>query len=130
MYSLIVRTILSCFLSRSFHSSPCVLARQRNDGSLGLRTPKREKFYKKDNRNQPPVETPYVPPKAKTLAKPSPNKRIDIFEGMTVVELAKHTGESISSIQNILANVGEKVESEFAPLSIDVAELVAMVRII
>ncbi|PKI72836.1 hypothetical protein CRG98_006761 [Punica granatum] len=45
---------------------------------------------------------------------------------MTILELAKRTGASISSLQDILVNVGEKVESEFVPLSIDIAELVAM----
>ncbi|KAK9274305.1 hypothetical protein L1049_019119 [Liquidambar formosana] len=45
---------------------------------------------------------------------------------MTIVELAKRTGESISTLQDILVNVGEKVDSEFDPLSIDIAELVAM----
>ncbi|KAI6702045.1 hypothetical protein NL676_011181 [Syzygium grande] len=47
-------------------------------------------------------------------------------KSMTIVELAKCTGESLSSLQDILLNVGEKVESEFNPLSIDIAELVAM----
>ncbi|KAL8170467.1 hypothetical protein V2J09_022271 [Rumex salicifolius] len=45
---------------------------------------------------------------------------------MTVVELSKRTGKSISTLQDILLNVGEKVGSEFDPLSLDVAELVAM----
>ena len=44
-----------------------------------------------------------------------------------VVELAKRTGESIATLQDILVNVGEKVGSEFDPLGIDVAELIAMV---
>ncbi|KAK0606464.1 hypothetical protein LWI29_038056 [Acer saccharum] len=45
---------------------------------------------------------------------------------MTIVELAKHAGEPITTLQDIVVNVGEKVTSEFDPLSIDVAELVAM----
>ncbi|WCJ25506.1 Translation initiation factor IF-2 [Euphorbia peplus] len=45
---------------------------------------------------------------------------------MTVLELAKRTGASIASLLDILVNVGEKVSSEFDPLSIDVAELVGM----
>lgn len=109
---------------RCFHSSPALLA--RGDGQFGLRTPKREKYVRRENRTQPPVEAPYVPPKVKTVTKSSVDKTIDIFEGMTIVELAKHTGESLSSLQDILLNVGEKVESEFDPLSIDIAELVAM----
>ncbi|KAF5204046.1 Translation initiation factor if-2 [Thalictrum thalictroides] len=45
---------------------------------------------------------------------------------MTISELAKWTGQSIPFLQDILVNVGEKVGSEFDPVSIDVAELVAM----
>ncbi|XP_030453975.2 uncharacterized protein LOC115675457 [Syzygium oleosum] len=111
-------------LLRCFHSSPALLA--RGDGQFGLRTPKREKYVRRENRTQPPVEAPYVAPKVKTVTKSSVDKTIDIFEGMTIVELAKCTGESLSSLQDILLNVGEKVESEFDPLSIDIAELVAM----
>ncbi|KAL6178800.1 hypothetical protein ACLB2K_050318 [Fragaria x ananassa] len=51
---------------------------------------------------------------------------IEIFAGITIDELAKRTGKSISSLQTILTNVGEKVNSEFDILSIDIAELVAM----
>lgn len=91
-----------------------------------MKTPKKEKFVKRD-RTQPPVEAPYVPPKPQRTTKSLPDKTIEIFEGMTIVELAKRTGESITSLQSILVNVGEKVDSEFDPLSIDVAELVAMV---
>lgn len=75
---------------RCFHSSPALLA--RGDGQFGLRTPKREKYVRRENRTQPPVEAPYVPPKVKTVTKSSVDKTIDIFEGMTIVELAKHTG--------------------------------------
>ncbi|KAF8013341.1 hypothetical protein BT93_I1243 [Corymbia citriodora subsp. variegata] len=111
-------------LLRCFHSSTALLA--RGDGQFGLKTPKREKYVRRENRTQPPVEAPYVPPKVKTVTKSSVDKTINIFEGMTIVELAKHTGESLSSLQDILLNVGEKVESEFDPLSIDIAELVSM----
>ncbi|KAL3030209.1 hypothetical protein AAZX31_03G207100 [Glycine max] len=45
---------------------------------------------------------------------------------MTLVELAKRTGRSVSSLQDILTNVGEKVQSEFELLSMDIAELVTM----
>lgn len=121
--------IKSFFIFRCIHTSPCLLARQRSDEPFGLKTAKKEKYVKRETRTQPPVEAPYVPPKRKAVAKASPDKTIDIFEGMTVVELVKRTGASISSIQYILVNVGEKVESEFVPLSIDIAELVAMVCI-
>lgn len=111
---------------RHFHANPGLLARRRNEESYGLRTPKKEKFAKRESRTQPPVEAPYVP-KVKIPIKSAPDKTVDIFEGMTIVELAKRTGKPISSLQDILVNVGEKVESEFIPLSIDIAELVAMV---
>lgn len=97
-----------------------------NDQSFGLKTPKREKFVKRDNNSQPPVDAPYVPPKPQRTAKAMPDKTIEIFEGMTIDELAKRTGQSISTLQTILTNVGEKIGSEFDTLSIDIAELVAM----
>ncbi|KAL6176225.1 hypothetical protein ACLB2K_052860 [Fragaria x ananassa] len=65
-------------------------------------------------------------PNHKELPRPFPDKTIEIFEGITIDELAKRTGKSISSLQTILTNVGEKVDSEFDTLSIDIAELVAM----
>jgi len=101
---------------------------KRIDDSLGLKTAKKEKYYvRKDTKAQPPVEAPYVPPKMTRSIKPLQERTIDIFEGMTLVELAKRTGESIRRLQDILLNVGEKAGSEFDSLSIDVAELVAMV---
>lgn len=110
---------------RGFHSSVQLLGR-RSDEPIGLKTPSRGKFVKKNKRTEAPVEAPYVAPKLKRTSKSSADRIIDIFEGMTVVELAKRSGESIHSLQEILANVGEKVDSEFDPLSVDVAELVAM----
>jgi len=100
---------------------------KRIDDSFGLKTAKKEKYYaRKDSKTQPPVEAPYVPPKTTRSIK-SQDRTVDIFEGMTLVELAKRTGESIRRLQDILLNVGEKAGSEFDSLSIDVAELVAMV---
>ncbi|KAF8413276.1 hypothetical protein HHK36_001252 [Tetracentron sinense] len=113
-------------IARCFHASPELLARRRNDEPVGLKAPKKEKFMKRENRTQPPVEAPYVPPKVQRNAKSLPDRTIDIFEGMTIVELAKRTGKPMSSLQDILINVGEKVDSEFDPVSIDIAELVAM----
>lgn len=111
---------------RYFHASLHLLAK-RNDESFGLKTARREKYYvKKEGRTQPPVEAPYVPPTVNKNIKQVPDKTIDIFEGMTVVELSKRTGKSIRNLQDILVNVGEKAFSEFDSLSIDVAELVAM----
>ncbi|KAL6954317.1 hypothetical protein U1Q18_043052, partial [Sarracenia purpurea var. burkii] len=108
-----------------FHASAELLARG-NDQPHGLRTPSKGKFMKRGNRTQLPVEAPYVPPKLKRTSKSLPDRTIDIFEGMTVVELAKRTGKSIPTLQDILVNVGEKIDSEFDPLSIDIAELIAM----
>lgn len=112
---------------RYLHSSTELLARRGHDQEFGLKTPKKEKFVRRDGRNQPPVEAPYVPPKPKSTVGSVPDKTIEIFDGMTIVELAKRTGKSISRLQDILINVGEKINSEFDPLSIDIAELVAMV---
>ena len=111
---------------RYFHASLGLLARWEE--APGLRAPKKEKRVRKENRAQAPVEAPYVPPKQKVTAKSSSDKTIDIFEGMTILELAKRTGVTIGSLQEIVLNVGEKVDSEFDPISIDVAELVAMVH--
>lgn len=112
-------------LARCYHASPALLIRRRDVEPSGLKTPKREKYVKRE-KTQPPVEAPYVPPKPKISAKSSQDRTIDIFEGMTIVELSKRSGKSMSTLQDILVNVGEKVNSEFDPLSIDIAELVAM----
>lgn len=116
--------------TRCFHATPELWARRTNndlvhDNNSKNKPSKKGKFVKRA-RTEPPVEAPYVPPKLKRTNKSLPDKTIDIFEGMTIVELAKRTGESISTMQDILVNVGEKVESEFDPLSVDIAELVAM----
>ncbi|KAL1558256.1 translation initiation factor IF-2-like [Salvia divinorum] len=116
---------------RYFHASSELLARHRGDDSMGLKSSKRPKvvtsgkFSKRKKEAKPAVETPYVPPKLTRTGK-SLDKTIEIFEGMTIVELAKRCGESISTIENIITNVGEKTDSEFDSLSIDIAELVAM----
>ncbi|CAO2832694.1 unnamed protein product [Amaranthus hypochondriacus] len=110
-------------LMRYFHASLGSLAK-RNVG-FALKTPRRTKNYVKKDRTQPPTEVRYVPPVMKKT-KQVPAKTIDIFEGMTVAELSKRTGKSITDLQSILINVGEKAYSMFDTLSIDVAELVAM----
>lgn len=112
---------------RLFHSSPELLARRGNDELNGLMGPRKVKYQKKTTSTQPPVEAPYVPPRLRRISKSLPDKTIDIFDGMTLIELAKSSGESISDLENILTHVGETVDSEFDSLSIDVAELVAMV---
>ncbi|KZV30550.1 translation initiation factor IF-2, mitochondrial [Dorcoceras hygrometricum] len=102
------------------------------DESVGLKTFRRGqglnkgKFSKRKKDAKPPVDAPYVPPKLKRSMKSLPDKTIEIFEGMTINELAKRCGESTSTIQNIIINVGERADSEFGALSIDIAELVAM----
>ncbi|XP_030951948.1 uncharacterized protein LOC115975345 isoform X2 [Quercus lobata] len=115
---------------RYFHSTPELWARRNNNDPVSETNSKKKpssrgKFVKRV-RTEPPVEAPYVPPRPKRTTKSLPDKTIDIFEGMTIVELAKRTGESIRTLQEILVNVGEKVESEFDPLGIDIAELVTM----
>lgn len=114
------------YINRRFHANTELSAR-RNEELFGLKAPKKEKRVKRDNKSQPPVEAPYVPRKVVKSTKSVPDKIIEIFEGMTIAELAKRTGKSVSSLQDILVNVGEKVESEFEPLSVDIAELIAMV---
>ncbi|KAG1355237.1 translation initiation factor IF-2 [Cocos nucifera] len=115
------------YIIRKFHQSLDLLAWKRKvEEAPGLKAPRKEKRVKRENRTQAPVEAPYVPPKQKLTVKSTPEKTIDIFEGMTILELAKRTGAKIGALQEILTNVGEKVESEFDPLSIDIAELVAM----
>lgn len=117
-------------LTRYFHATPELWARRNNNDPVSETNSKKKpssrgKFAKRV-RTEPPVEAPYVPPRPKRTTKSLPDKTIDIFEGMTIVELAKRTGESIPTLQEILVNVGEKVESEFDPLGIDIAELVTM----
>ncbi|KAB1202799.1 Translation initiation factor IF-2 [Morella rubra] len=120
----------SCILHRYFHATPELCFRRTNNDLIqendsNKKTSRKGKFVKRA-RTEPPVEAPYVPPKLKRTTKSVQDKTIDIFEGMTIVELAKRAGESISTLQDILVNVGEKVDSEFDPLGIDMAELVAM----
>lgn len=83
------------------------------------------KYSKRKKEPKPAVDTPYVPPKL--LRSANYYKTIEIFDGITVLELAKRSGESITSIQNIITHAGEKADSEFDALGIDIAELVAMV---
>lgn len=110
---------------RYYHASVGWFGR-RTDGPFQLKTPRKGKFAKRDT-SKPPIEAPYVPPKPQRSTKSLADRTIDIFEGMTIVELAKRTGETIATLQSILVNVGEKIESEFDPLGMDVTELVAMV---
>ncbi|KAH0646872.1 hypothetical protein KY284_034756 [Solanum tuberosum] len=112
---------------RCFHASPETLAWKKEPEALGLKIQKKGKFKKRTKDSSPPVEAPYVPPKLKRAASSSLSDRtVEIFEGMTIVELAKRCGVSIPVVQDILKNVGEKVDSEYDPLSIDISELVAM----
>ncbi|RLM74212.1 translation initiation factor IF-2 isoform X1 [Panicum miliaceum] len=114
------------FTIRNFHAGVYMLAWSRKkEDVVGLKAPKKEKRVKKENRMQPPVEAPYVAPKPKIATK-SPDKTVEIFDGMTLLDLSKRTGAYISTLQGILADLGEKVESEFDSISIDLAELVAM----
>ncbi|KAG5593311.1 hypothetical protein H5410_043825 [Solanum commersonii] len=120
--------LLTCRTSiRCFHASPETLAWKKEPEALGLKIQKKGKFKKRTKDSSPPVEAPYVPPKLKRAASSSLSDRtVEIFEGMTIVELAKRCGVPIPVVQDILKNVGEKVDSEYDPLSIDISELVVM----
>ncbi|CAN4077621.1 unnamed protein product [Withania somnifera] len=111
---------------RCFRASPETLAWKKEPEALGLKIQKKGKFKKRTKDSSPPVEAPYVPPKLKKAASFLSDRTVEIFEGMTIVELGKRCGVSISAVQDILINVGEKVDSEYDPLSIDISELVAM----
>lgn len=115
----------NCYIIRALHASYSPALRMKEQAP-GLKIPKKVRRVNREKRTEAPVEAPYIPPKPKLTSKLSPIKTVDIFEGMTVVELAKRTGVSSRSIHEIIINVGEKVDSEFDPLSIDIAELVAM----
>jgi len=112
---------------RCFHIASAVQAKRNFQESGFMKTPRKPKREKKEKRTQAPVEAPYVPPKPKKIMRSSPGKFIDIFDGMTLAELAKRTGEGIDTLQDILSNIGEQVSLEFQPITMDVAELIAMV---
>ncbi|KAJ3680817.1 hypothetical protein LUZ60_015306 [Juncus effusus] len=114
---------------RNYHASLGLLSyRGKTEESQGLKS-RRVKKPKRENNTktqQIPIEAKYVAPKLKLKTKPSQEKTIEIFEGISLVELSKRAGKSVKFLQEILINVGEKVNSEFDPISIDVAELVSM----
>jgi translation initiation factor IF-2 len=114
------------YLTRCFHIASAVQAKRNFQESGFMKTPRKPKREKKEKRTQAPVEAPYVPPKPKKIMRSSPGKFIDIFDGMTLAELAKRTGEGIDTLQDILSNIGEQVSLEFQPITMDVAELIAM----
>ncbi|XP_033142033.1 translation initiation factor IF-2-like isoform X1 [Brassica rapa] len=121
---------------RYFHASRETLARRKDDPDRPLSHRERKKqavktkakFSKRDKKtDKPPAEAPYVPPPR--LEKPEKRmaeKTVEVFDGMTLLEFSKRTGESLAVLQSILVDVGETVSSEFDAISIDVAELLAM----
>lgn len=113
-------------LSRCFHIGSAMQAKRNSQESGFMKTSRKPKRDKKEKRTQAPVEAPYVPPKPKKIVRSSCDKVIDIFDGMTLAELAKRTGEGIDTLQDILTNIGEPVSLEFQPITMDVAELIAM----
>ncbi|KAL7084795.1 hypothetical protein ACP275_14G243300 [Erythranthe tilingii] len=114
-------------LIRCFHATPELQISFTGDKSAGMKSKNTKgKFSKRKKEPKLAVETPYVPPRLKRAARSLPDKTIEIFEGMSILELAKRCGESTTTIQNIIINVGEKADSEFDALSTDIAELVAM----
>ncbi|KAJ3703489.1 hypothetical protein LUZ61_007194 [Rhynchospora tenuis] len=123
------RNLRSCWGIRNYHASVSLLSwrGRKAEEAPGLKTLGREKRVKRENKpHAPPVEAPYVPPKLKRQAKPTQEKTVEIFEGMTLIELAKRIGSSVKALQEILTSVGEKIGSEFDPITLDVAELVSM----
>ena len=90
------------------------------------------KFSKWDKQtDKPPAEAPYVPPpRLEKTEKRMAEKTVEVFDGMTLLEFSKRTGESLAVLQSILVDVGETVSSEFDAISIDVAELLAMVKVL
>eukprot|EP01018_Ginkgo_biloba_P031027 Gb_40793 [translate_table: standard] len=119
-------TIRVVHLTRCFHIGSAVQGRRNFQESSEMKIPKKPKKIKKEKRTQPPVEAPYVPPKPKRLPRSSPDKVIDIFEGMTITELSQRTGEGVDTLQDVLQDIGEQISLEFQPLTMDVAELIAM----
>uniref|UniRef100_A0A7N0TUK7 Translation initiation factor IF-2, mitochondrial n=1 Tax=Kalanchoe fedtschenkoi TaxID=63787 RepID=A0A7N0TUK7_KALFE len=108
-------------LIRYFHATPELSVRKRKDEPVDQKIKKKGEVVKRIKK--PPVEVRYVPPKQKLS---SSEKTVEIFDGITLVELSKRSGQSLPVLQDILMNVGETISSEFDPLSIDVAELIVM----
>lgn len=126
-----------CSLNRSFHASRKTSARKKEDPDRPLSHRERKKqtvkmkakYSKRDKKtDKPPAEAPYVPPRQEKTSKGTAEKTVEVFEGMTLLEFSKRTGESFPVLQSILFDVGETVSSEFDSISIDVAELLAMVK--
>ncbi|KAJ0250287.1 Translation initiation factor 2 [Hirschfeldia incana] len=120
---------------RYFHASRKTLARRKDDPDRPLSHRERKKqavkikskYSKQDKKNdKPPAEAPYVPPKQERMSKERDEKTVEVYEGMTLLEFSKRTGESFQVLQSILLDVGETVTSEFDAISMDVAELLAM----
>ncbi|KAF2582634.1 hypothetical protein F2Q68_00002299 [Brassica cretica] len=124
------------YSERYFHASRETLARRKDDPDrpLSHRESKKQavktkaKFSKRDKKtDKPPAEAPYVPPpRLEKTEKRMAEKTAEVFDGMTLLEFSKRTGESLAVLQSILVDVGENVSSEFDAISIDVAELLAM----
>lgn len=128
-----------CLLNRYFHASRKTLARRKEDPDRPLSHRERKKqtvktkakYSKRDKKtDKPPAEAPYVPPRQEIMEKERAEKTVEVFEGMTLLEFSKRTGESFPVLQSIVLDVGETVTSEFDAISIDVAELLAMVKVL
>ncbi|KAL0845486.1 hypothetical protein Bca101_018732 [Brassica carinata] len=120
---------------RYFHASQQKMARRNEDPDRPLSHRERKKqtvkmkakYSKREKKtDKPPAEAPYVPPRQEKTSKGTAEKTVEVFEGMTLLEFSKRTGESLAVLQSILLDVGETVSSEFDAISIDVAELLAM----
>lgn len=72
---------------------------------FGLKREQLREVYEREIR-KPPVEVAYVPLKPQKTTKSSQDKTVNIFEGIVIVELAKQLVISITSLQDIIINVG------------------------
>ncbi|XP_002972752.2 uncharacterized protein LOC9637320 [Selaginella moellendorffii] len=116
-----LRGVVLHSIHREFTSSGVRNARDKVGPSGEISKFARKKFEKL---RQQPVERPYVAPQP--AAPLSPVKVVEIFEGMTMRELASRLQQSESAVQSILNDLGESCESGDEALAFDASELVAL----
>lgn len=59
---------------------------------------------------------------------PPPAPPVEVYDGITVAQLAERLGYTPEAVQGLLAGVGETVVSATQPVSMEAAELLALVR--
>eukprot|EP00249_Psilotum_nudum_P034801 c5433_g1_i1 orf=294-2711(-) len=74
----------------------------------------------------PPADAPYRPSVSLSANSTPMPKTVEISEGLTVKQLAERIGQSLDSVQAVLANLGEPASSPAEVVNIDAVELVAM----